>query len=147
LTRSAAVCGSRVKANFGGQSGIFFGRRRVLSLHSLRLSNRALISIGILGFAGALSRLQARRPHRSASPRSERAITKLALISSHKPGPLLLPTQWSHDFRNLLATVGLHLDTLARLSGSHGAKTAGAAHSLVVKLSGMCAEVAEDRSR
>src|SRR5262252_3012370 len=73
-------------------------------------------------------------------------MTNLALVSNHKRGPSLLPTQWAHDVRNLLATVGLHLDTLARLSGSHGAKTATAAHALVVKLSDMCGKVAEDRS-
>jgi len=74
-------------------------------------------------------------------------MTNLALVSNHKRGPSLLPTQWAHDVRNLLATVGLHLDTLGRLSGPHGAKAVGAAHALVAKLSGMCGEVDEDRSR
>ena len=74
-------------------------------------------------------------------------MTNLALVSSHKRGPSLLPTHWVHDVRNLLATVGLHLDTLGRLSGPHGAKAVGAAHALVAKLSGMCGEVDEDRSR
>ena len=37
----------------------------------------------------------------------------------------------AHDLRNLLATVGLHLETLQRLSGPSGAKSADAAHALL----------------
>jgi signal transduction histidine kinase len=74
-------------------------------------------------------------------------MTNLAFVSSHRPAPALLPTQWAHDVRNLLATIGLHLDTLARLSGPHGAKAASAAQALVAKVSGMCGETGNARHR
>ena len=79
----------------------------------------------------------------------EGAVTSLMLVSSRRPEASLPPTQWAHDVRNLLATIGLHLDMLARLSGPHGVKAANAAHALIAKVSGMCHEVgaAEDRSR
>ena len=35
----------------------------------------------------------------------------------------------AHDLRNLLATVGLHVETLQRLSGPSGVKAADAAHA------------------
>jgi signal transduction histidine kinase len=37
----------------------------------------------------------------------------------------------AHDLRNLLATIGLHLETLQRLAGPSGAKAANAAHALL----------------
>jgi signal transduction histidine kinase len=52
----------------------------------------------------------------------------------------LPPAQWAHDIRNLLATIGLHLDSLARLSGPHGAKAASAAHTLIARAAVMCSE-------
>src|SRR5262249_12662766 len=48
------------------------------------------------------------------------------------------PAHWAHDVRNVLASVGLHLDTLARLSGPHGAKAANAGHALISKVSALC---------
>jgi len=47
-------------------------------------------------------------------------------------------TQWAHDIRNTLATVGLHLDTLARLSGSRGREVVDAAHALMARAASMC---------
>ena len=73
-------------------------------------------------------------------------MTNLALISSRELRPPLLP-QWAHDVRNLLATIGLHLDTLTRLSGPHGGKAGNAAHAVVATLNRMCREIAEDRGR
>ena len=74
-------------------------------------------------------------------------MTNLALVSSRHAA--LPPAQWAHDIRNMLATIGLHLDTLARLSGPHGAKAANAAHALISKAGGMCnaAVAADGRSR
>jgi signal transduction histidine kinase len=76
-------------------------------------------------------------------------MTNLALVSGRRPVTVPPPAQWAHDIRNLLATLGLHLDTLARLSGPHGAKAANAAHALISKVSGMCneADTVDYRSR
>jgi len=48
--------------------------------------------------------------------------------------------QWAHDIRNALATVGLHLDTLQRLSGSRGREVADAAHAMMSRAAAMCNE-------
>ena len=47
----------------------------------------------------------------------------------------------AHDLRNLLATVGLHLETLQRLSGPSGAKSADAAHALLTRGTTLCNSV------
>ena len=65
-------------------------------------------------------------------------MTDLALIAMG--GTALPPAPWAHDIRNLLATIGLHLDSLARLSGPHGTKAANAAHALIARAGGMCNE-------
>jgi signal transduction histidine kinase len=44
----------------------------------------------------------------------------------------------AHDLRNLLATIGLHLETLQRLSGPSGAKAADAAHALLARGATLC---------
>jgi len=44
----------------------------------------------------------------------------------------------AHDLRNLLATIGLHLETLRRLSGPSGAKAADAAHALLARGATLC---------
>ena len=43
-----------------------------------------------------------------------------------------------HDLRNLLATVGLHLETLQRLCGPSGTKAANAAQSLLTRGAALC---------
>jgi signal transduction histidine kinase len=48
------------------------------------------------------------------------------------------PLRWAHDIRNALATVGLHLETLERLSGSRGREIAHAAHLLMSRAAAMC---------
>jgi signal transduction histidine kinase len=73
-----------------------------------------------------------------ASARVEGIMTNLTLISSRQPAASLLSVQWAHDVRNLLATIGLHLDTLERLSGPRGARAANAARGLLGRLGGMC---------
>jgi signal transduction histidine kinase len=74
-------------------------------------------------------------------------MTDLALVTSRQAA--LPPAPWAHDIRNLLATIGLHLDSLARLSGPHGTKAANAAHALIARAGGMCSEavVAADGRR
>jgi signal transduction histidine kinase len=44
----------------------------------------------------------------------------------------------AHDLRNLLATVGLHVETLQRLSGPSGVKAADAAHALLTRGAALC---------
>jgi len=78
----------------------------------------------------------------------EGAMTNLAVVSSRQAA--VPPAQWAHDIRNMLATIGLHLDSLARMSGAHGAKAANAAHALIAKAGGMCSAAvtaADGRSR
>jgi signal transduction histidine kinase len=65
-------------------------------------------------------------------------MSQLALAlrnSSHGPSE-----RWAHDIRNALATVGLHLETLERLSGSRGRDIAQAAHVLMSRAAAMCNE-------
>jgi signal transduction histidine kinase len=61
----------------------------------------------------------------------------LATVNSSPVGP---SAQWAHDIRNALATVGLHLETLERLSGSRGREIAHAAHALMSRAAAMCNE-------
>jgi signal transduction histidine kinase len=63
-------------------------------------------------------------------------MADLTLVAS-RPSPTL-SAEWSHDIRNVLAIIGLHLDTLQRLSGPHGAKAVSAAHALVARAASMC---------
>jgi signal transduction histidine kinase len=56
-------------------------------------------------------------------------------LASVNPAP---SAQWAHDIRNALATVGLHLETLERLSGSHGREIALAAQALMSRAAAMC---------
>ena len=60
-----------------------------------------------------------------------------ALPGTAAAGPA---ADWAHDVRNALATVGLHLETLERLSGSHGREVAHAAHALMSRAAAMCNE-------
>jgi signal transduction histidine kinase len=65
-------------------------------------------------------------------------MTSFALVSNCQSATAVPPAHWAHDVRNVLASVGLHLDTLARLSGPHGAKAANAGHALISKVSALC---------
>src|SRR5258708_12124084 len=65
-------------------------------------------------------------------------MTSFALVSNRQPATAVPPAHWARDVRNVLASVGLHLDTLARLSGPHGAKAANAGHVLISKVSALC---------
>jgi signal transduction histidine kinase len=75
-------------------------------------------------------------------------IPHLALVSTASrrgcppPPPAandpLIQVSVAHDLRNLLATIGLHLETLQRLSGPSGAKAADAAHALLARGATLC---------
>jgi signal transduction histidine kinase len=63
-------------------------------------------------------------------------MAHLALIASN---PAHLPAaQAMHDLRNILASIGLHLETLGRLSGPSGAKPMDAAYALLTRCTAMC---------
>jgi signal transduction histidine kinase len=68
----------------------------------------------------------------------------LSLASINNAAAQPVSARLSHDIRNALATVALHLDTLERLSGPTGAKAASAAHALISKAAGICTEVLQD---
>ena len=65
-------------------------------------------------------------------------MSHLALVSPTFRATPSPTTQWAHDIRNALTTVGLHLDTLERLAGSAGHKAVEAAHVLMMRASVMC---------
>ena len=65
------------------------------------------------------------------------AMSQLVVASNNPALSYPLRTQ-AHDLRNLLATVGLHLETLQRLSGPSGAKAANAAHALLTRGAALC---------
>jgi signal transduction histidine kinase len=65
-------------------------------------------------------------------------MSHLAIVSSNPAMGYPPGAQAAHDLRNLLATIGLHLETLQRLSGPAGAKAADAAHALLSRCSALC---------
>ncbi len=65
-------------------------------------------------------------------------MSQLILASTNPAPAAVLSTHWAHDIRNALATVGLHLETLERLSGSGGREIAHAAHALMSRAATMC---------
>ena len=67
-------------------------------------------------------------------------MPSLAVISTNPglAGAGAMHESFAHDVRNLLATVGLHLESLRRLSGPSGAKAADAAHALLARGSSLC---------
>jgi signal transduction histidine kinase len=46
--------------------------------------------------------------------------------------------QTAHDMRNILTSIGLHLETLQRLSGPRGVKAADAVYALLTRGAGLC---------
>lgn len=65
-------------------------------------------------------------------------MSQLALAAlTTSTGP---SARWAHDVRNALATVGLHLETLERMSGPRGRDIANAAHTLMSRAAAMCSE-------
>lgn len=66
-------------------------------------------------------------------------MTQLTLAASNPALASLPPHQWTHDIRNILGTVGLHLEMLEKLSGPAGTKAASAALALIGRGGAMCA--------
>ena len=64
-------------------------------------------------------------------------MSHLALVCPTFRAPPSPATQWAHDIRNTLTTVGLHLDTLERLAGTRGHKAVEAAHALMMRATEM----------
>src|ERR1700761_970617 len=83
-----------------------------------------------------LWRAKAGGQRKAARPEDEMA--DLTLAASRRIA--LPPAQWAHDIRNLLTTIGLHLDSLERLAGPQGTKAAGAMHTLIARAAVMCSE-------
>jgi two-component system, OmpR family, sensor kinase len=71
-------------------------------------------------------------------------MSQLALASLDAAGA---SARWAHDIRNALATVGLHLETLERLSGTRGREIAHSAHALMSRAAAMCNEAMAQGSR
>jgi len=72
-------------------------------------------------------------------------ITSLA---TEPPAAILVSgTQEAHDLRNLLATLGLHLETLQRLSGPNGANAADAAHTIIERAAALCEAALDSAAR
>jgi signal transduction histidine kinase len=65
-------------------------------------------------------------------------MTPLTLAVTNSAPSGALSAQWAHDIRNALATVGLHLETLQRLSGSSGRDVANAAQAMMLRAAAMC---------
>ena len=63
-------------------------------------------------------------------------MAHLALVASSSAYPPR--AQVAHDLRNILTSIGLHLETLQRLSGPSGAKAAHAAYALLTRGVALC---------
>ena len=68
-------------------------------------------------------------------------MPQLAIVSTSAAPSRPPAEQAAHDLRNLLATLGLHLETLQRLCGPTGAKAADAANSLLSRSASLCNDV------
>lgn len=65
-------------------------------------------------------------------------MSQLALAASNPTFAPMPPHQWAHDIRNLLATIGLHLERLEKLSGPAGSKASSAALALIGRGGALC---------
>jgi signal transduction histidine kinase len=63
-------------------------------------------------------------------------MAHLAVVSANPTCPP--SAHAAHDLRNILASIGLHLETLQRLSGPSGAKAADAAYALLTRGTALC---------
>ncbi len=63
-------------------------------------------------------------------------MAHLALVASSPAYPPA--AQIAHDLRNILASIGLHVETLQRVSGPGGAKAANAAYALLIRCTDLC---------
>jgi signal transduction histidine kinase len=67
-------------------------------------------------------------------------MSQIVLASLNSAPASALSAQWAHDIRNALSTIGLHIETLERLSGTRGREIAHAAHTLMSRTAAMCNE-------
>ena len=74
-------------------------------------------------------------------------MTQLTLAADNPTLAQTLSAPWAHDIRNALATIGLHLETLERLSGPRGGKVASAALALISRSATMCSEALTEAGR
>ena len=65
-------------------------------------------------------------------------MPQFTVLSSQAARGFLPAAQVAHDLRNLLAILGLHVETLQRLAGPGGAKAGAAAHALLERSAGLC---------
>jgi hypothetical protein len=65
-------------------------------------------------------------------------MSQFTVLSSQAAPGFLSAAQAAHDLRNLLATLGLHVETLQRLAGPAGAKAGAAAHALLERSADLC---------
>ena len=74
-------------------------------------------------------------------------MSQSALASLNSAAAGDASARWAHDIRNALATVGLHLESLERLSGSRGREIAHAAYTLMSRAAAMCNEALAQNAR
>ena len=63
-------------------------------------------------------------------------MARFAIVTTNPTCPPAAQT--AHDLRNILASIGLHLETLQRLSGPNGVKAANAAYALLTRGAVLC---------
>jgi signal transduction histidine kinase len=71
----------------------------------------------------------------------------LALTSVNRALREPVSLSWAHDVRNALATIGLHLETLARVSGPHGMRPAQAAQAALDRVSAVCRDAIAEAAK
>src|SRR5262249_31950396 len=76
------------------------------------------------------------RMHATGAKQRVRGMMHLAVVATNPACPPR--AQAAHDMRNILASVGLHLETLQRLSGPSGARAADAAYALLTRGTALC---------
>ncbi len=74
-------------------------------------------------------------------------MTQLTLAADNPTLVQAISAPWAHDIRNALATIGLHLETLERLSGPRGGKVTSAALALISRSASMCSEALTEAGR
>jgi len=63
-------------------------------------------------------------------------MAHLAVVATSSARPPAAQT--AHDLRNILASIGLHLETLQRPSGPSGAKAVDAAYAMLTRGTFLC---------
>ena len=74
-------------------------------------------------------------------------MSQIALASLNSTPTAESSARWAHDIRNALTTVGLHLESLERLSGTRGHEIANAAYAMMSRAAAMCNEALAQNAR